>query len=237
LKSRSQSIHKRAKGLTGVAKPHGVRTMFVRGMRNRIASASVHIAMTLIVSSLIAMLFDHHRTAAVTAPLPEPLCAQPAVIVVVDPPSPVAGLVVQSLVKETAAIWKPLGVEVRLDSAPDDGGDARVVRVVLSDERAPHDVVDQRLGWIRFGPSGEPESVIHLSRMAALDLLDGSPALRARPDAYRDVLLARMLGRALAHELGHYLLGSKGHTAAGLMRARWSVDALVAVERTGFEHL
>lgn len=193
--------------------------------------------MTLIVSSLLAMLFDHHRSAAVTAPLLEPLCAQPAVVIVVDPPSAVAGPVTLSLVQEAAAIWKPLGVEVRLDASPTAGEDARVVRVVLTDEPAPHDVVDQRLGWIRFSAAGEPESVIHLSRTAALDLLDSLPTLRVRPDAYRDVLLARVLGRALAHELGHYLLESKGHTPAGLMRARWSVDALMAAERSAFEHL
>jgi hypothetical protein len=31
-----------------------------------------------------------------------------------------------------------------------------------------------------------------------------------------------LLGRAIAHELGHLLLGSTTHAATGLMRARWS---------------
>ena len=30
--------------------------------------------------------------------------------------------------------------------------------------------------------------------------------------------LARAMGRALAHELGHYLLASKAHTQRGLMK-------------------
>jgi hypothetical protein len=31
-----------------------------------------------------------------------------------------------------------------------------------------------------------------------------------------------LLGRAIAHEIGHLLLGTSAHAAAGLMRARWS---------------
>ena len=35
-----------------------------------------------------------------------------------------------------------------------------------------------------------------------------------------------LLGRAIAHEVGHLLLGTNGHTDAGLMRPVWSCDAL-----------
>ncbi|HUR33195.1 MAG TPA: hypothetical protein VM032_05325 [Vicinamibacterales bacterium] len=35
-----------------------------------------------------------------------------------------------------------------------------------------------------------------------------------------------LTGRAMAHELGHLLLGTPGHGDAGLMRAFWSDDAL-----------
>jgi hypothetical protein len=33
---------------------------------------------------------------------------------------------------------------------------------------------------------------------------------------------ATLLGRAMAHEIGHLLLGTSRHTTAGLMRAQWS---------------
>ena len=33
---------------------------------------------------------------------------------------------------------------------------------------------------------------------------------------------ATLLGRAIAHEIGHLLLGTARHSSAGLMRARWS---------------
>jgi len=32
----------------------------------------------------------------------------------------------------------------------------------------------------------------------------------------------RLIGRAIAHEIAHLLLGTSRHSAAGLMRARWS---------------
>jgi hypothetical protein len=37
---------------------------------------------------------------------------------------------------------------------------------------------------------------------------------------------ATLLGRAIAHELGHLLLGSATHSKIGLMRALWSHDEL-----------
>ena len=36
-----------------------------------------------------------------------------------------------------------------------------------------------------------------------------------------DVTLATMLGNAMAHELGHVLLGNTEHSPAGIMKARW----------------
>lgn len=36
-----------------------------------------------------------------------------------------------------------------------------------------------------------------------------------------------LLGRAMAHELTHLLLGSNDHTAAGLLRDRWTAEELV----------
>jgi hypothetical protein len=38
-----------------------------------------------------------------------------------------------------------------------------------------------------------------------------------------------VLGRALAHEIGHYLLGTREHSTSGLMRAAPRIDELMAV--------
>src|SRR5262249_27666851 len=42
------------------------------------------------------------------------------------------------------------------------------------------------------------------------------------PEALGSVVLARALGRALAHEIGHYLLGTSAHSERGLMRAHYA---------------
>ena len=48
-----------------------------------------------------------------------------------------------------------------------------------------------------------------------------------RPPALTEMLLTKLVGRSLAHELGHVLLNSLGHDRSGLMRARYGAhDAL-----------
>ena len=54
------------------------------------------------------------------------------------------------------------------------------------------------------------------------------------PVAYRDTLLSRAIGRALAHEIGHYLFASKVHTPAGLMKAVHSAVELFSPTRGHF---
>ena len=53
------------------------------------------------------------------------------------------------------------------------------------------------------------------------------------PIAQRELLMARAMGRALAHELGHYLLASKLHTRRGLMKAALSAVELFSADARG----
>ena len=59
-------------------------------------------------------------------------------------------------------------------------------------------------------------------------------SLRDSPTLFHELLLSRALGRALAHELGHYLLKSRTHSAAGLMRAVRPSFQFFAPDRVGF---
>jgi hypothetical protein len=56
-------------------------------------------------------------------------------------------------------------------------------------------------------------------------------ALRAKVD------ISLLTGRAMAHELGHLLLGTSGHANAGLMRAFWSDETLRSWSRADWELL
>jgi hypothetical protein len=45
------------------------------------------------------------------------------------------------------------------------------------------------------------------------------------------VVLSRLLGRAIAHEVGHLLLPRRGHSPTGLMRAPWAFEELTEDRR------
>ena len=66
-------------------------------------------------------------------------------------------------------------------------------------------------------------------------MLDRTTGLNAATFAAREILVGRALGRALAHELGHYFLKSKIHTASGLMRSAWASNEFFGARPDGFE--
>jgi hypothetical protein len=51
--------------------------------------------------------------------------------------------------------------------------------------------------------------------------------------AQRGLDLTRLLGDAIAHELGHLLLGAKSHSGHGVMRPFWSGKELLAADQRG----
>ena len=137
------------------------------------------------------------------------------------------------MLAETTMIWKPLGDDMR-SSGGDASPEPRVLHLIVNDDPVVNSSNADPLGWIRFVAPSEPEPVIYLSRLRARQLLDSVAAVRTRPSTYRDVLLSRIMGRALAHELGHYLLASTAHSANGLMRGSWPLDVLIANDRGAF---
>jgi hypothetical protein len=96
------------------------------------------------------------------------------------------------------------------------------------DPVAPNEVIVRVVGAVQ---SSEPESALGYS------LID--PVLRtgslATIYADRVIALSRtldvdrgtMLGRAVAHEIGHLLLGSERHSGFGLMRGIWSTHLIL----------
>jgi hypothetical protein len=81
-------------------------------------------------------------------------------------------------------------------------------------------------------PAGKPLAIASLTaarrvvdEAVRLQILPPSPRLRWTSDQQRDYdrRLGVVLGRAVAHEIGHYLLRTSTHASQGLMRA--SIDA------------
>jgi len=157
-----------------------------------------------------------------------------AVPIAVFAPRDVTDSLVSRICTEASDIWESAGIvfachRVRSEAEAGDWP----LEITIDDRRAS---VEARgaLGWITF-TANRPDRSIHLSRACADDLVRTTPGLNDRTIASHETLIGRALGRALAHELGHYLLQSKAHTSSGLMRRIWSSVDSFAVSRTGFE--
>jgi len=156
------------------------------------------------------------------------------IAVAVIAPRDITDSLVNRICAEAGAIWAPAGIALQWNR---DGAthEARGLTLeVTIDDRPTPAGRDGALGWVTF-TSDRPEHFIHLSRVSAEDLLHSTPGLNDATIASHEALIGRALGRALAHELGHYILRSKVHAGRGLMRATWTSDQTFAVIREGFE--
>ena len=143
--------------------------------------------------------------------------------------------VVAAAIAEAADIWAAYDVDIRMSDASD-GAPARTVSLVVTLAPVKQRKETGTLGSIVF--SGDaPEPVIQLYPEAASALIAAVASSRRDntwPAAPGDRVLARVLGRALAHEVGHFLLRSKSHSTAGLMRADLLGSDLMAPGHRGF---
>ena len=145
-----------------------------------------------------------------------------------------------SAFNEAAAIWGPYGVEIRRADRCDLPGEGTTLTVAVADVQTTPDApvrVAETLGAIRF-KDGLPEATIEIF-YANVVRLTKTMSLRDQPEPnwpalYRALIQGRILGRVIAHEIGHYLLRSRAHTSAGLMRPRPSLADLVDVDRRPF---
>src|SRR5262249_28279085 len=72
-----------------------------------------------------------------------------------------------------------------------------------------------------------------IAEMISPSLLLG-PGVHERSPFDYDRVLGRVMGRALAHEIGHYLLRSRGHSASGVIRPSPQINELSEQNRRGF---
>ena len=148
--------------------------------------------------------------------------------------------IVRAAIEEAAAVWSPYNVVVDqalpCASAPEE---ATVITVAM---RASSAVAarDRRgpLGAIDFDDDGTPDRLVtvyfDLLRRLMTYVRSGPAPEDQWPSAMRDHVLGRGMGRVIAHEIGHYLLGAHSHRSFGLMRALQHTDELFAVPRAGF---
>jgi len=178
-------------------------------------------------------------TNAVTAP--------PPIVITVRVAADVPPTLLSRPLEEADAVWRPTGVTFLWRRLPQDAaerldrpadGAATGLRVVVGPLRGRSPRQDLLpLGWIQFDDDS-PEQEIYVSYPNALDYMEGSQGvvglISKMPVLERELKLARAMGRALAHELGHYLLASKAHTPRGLMEASHTATEFFDYSRRAF---
>jgi hypothetical protein len=133
---------------------------------------------------------------------------------------------VRTMEREVNQIWAPYGVSieglVEPCKTPGDGPMLKV-RVRKIDEVRPVGIPRGTLGNIYF-VAGKPTPLIDLWADEAIKVMGGSHLTlnQGLSDPRVRVEMGRLLGRSLAHEVGHYLLGSRVHTEEGLMRRSYA---------------
>jgi hypothetical protein len=149
---------------------------------------------------------------------------------------------IEAAMREATAIWAPAGVRVTFTFPPTPFSvtDGRTVLVMirrgLVAQPAARRVANAKgkvrrpLGWLTFDGEGRPGKLMEVSLEATTALVQRGTfmdkPMKALPRVAQEDFLGRGLGRVIAHELGHWLLG-RGHTERGLMRASFGTQDLV----------
>jgi hypothetical protein len=155
-----------------------------------------------------------------------------AVCLVLSPKLAISVRAAAVVLAESKAIWMPNGVSMRWAARSDDGCD-RLISVKGDQEALAQDATSESaLGWVPF-VEGRARQLVFLRVHRARILIDTlSPG--TRPAAFTELLVARLLGRTLAHELGHVLLNSRRHEDSGLMRARYRDRDVLSVPPSAY---
>ncbi len=200
----------------------------------------------LMTTSLVAALI------ASTSLLPAGVTESPATfsappIIVTVTATGVSPSLLHNVFEEADAVWKASGISFVWRIADGDRRPCQAVgppplpqslRVTFGD--APGAARDGQLplGWIVFDDVTTPEQEIYVSYGNAMRFLKSARGVVGLLDqmtqVQKETLLGRAMGRALAHELGHYLLASKIHTSKGLMKATRTAFEFFTPERSGF---
>jgi hypothetical protein len=140
--------------------------------------------------------------------------------------------IARTAMEEAAAIWRPYGVDLLWTDAGTQA--ALSLDVIVEPSRHHVDTVGMQavLGRTTVASGSGAPSPIRLSLAAIDSLLER----QHNPNQFLyETVLATALGRVLAHEVGHVLLGAPAfHDPHGLMRTTFIPDDLARMERSQF---
>ena len=128
-----------------------------------------------------------------------------------------------AIFSEVNRIWAAMGVSVASTGQFENGCD-RWILVKSAFEAAPEETASPRaIAWVPFVEK-RARRVVFVRMNRACALVEAfNPKNMIRPRSQTDAQVAKLVGRSLAHELGHVLLNSLDHEKSGLMRASYGV--------------
>jgi hypothetical protein len=175
------------------------------------------------------MLLAAHVAAPAAASLPPS-----RVCIVLDLDARLPAAIQRLAVEEAARVWAPYRVDVMrrtvppVESRPFEGA---VLSVRLAGVPHRSRAAAGAFGSIQF-VGGRPEPIVFLHYEAIRRAIADSVAFGLReeqwPPALRDRVLGQIVGRVLAHEIGHFVLRSPRHASRGLMRPIQFMPELIA---------
>jgi hypothetical protein len=155
--------------------------------------------------------------------------------------APITDETLDTILGEAIAIWAPYDVwlcPVLSLSRPNEDQGKHWIKLVIRD--APANRIDGRtprgyraLASLMFKAPDTPADNMYASIGTARQEV-AAARFDHFPPVIRERLAAQLLGRAIAHELGHYLLASTRHSRKGLMRASLSGSDLLTVDAGAF---
>ena len=136
-----------------------------------------------------------------------------------------------AMIREATRIWARAGIRLEwLDTTARPSGLS--LRVLTLEHTGPAGIDDTAvLGELVRGAGTGAAAMIALDRAAAI----ASRGSLNRGALSFDQRLGLVLGRAVAHEIGHFLLAGSPHQDAGLMRARFPEHELTDAWSPAFE--
>ena len=192
--------------------------------------------MLIAAATLAAVFAATAPTPAALAPDPQQLPVAGATMVVnVTAAADISHSLITATLREADAIWRAAGFKFiwqRGANLTTTG-----LRVVIGGGVSVNDRL-MPLAWIGVDSGGVPTSLLYVSHANAYTFMANSRltvgSIEGMTILQRETYLARAMGRALAHEIGHYLMASREHTNKGLMTAVHSAAEFFSNERRAF---
>jgi hypothetical protein len=134
---------------------------------------------------------------------------------------------------EVTAIWAQYGVEILWEDRWVPGKSKPDLWVQFVDIALKSKTMNgaPAVAWIPFA-AGVPMPYVRVSKPHVMGLLRTRSWFDSRPltsltEDLQIQALGRIIGRAVAHEIGHFLLASQTHASNGLMRAALDPERMV----------